>query len=919
MIEPFVALKASAGSGKTFALSVRYIALLLNGASVNSIMALTFTKKAASEMSSRIIATFLNLEKKEAELAEICKLLELGQDEVLKRRDRLKDEFLSSNLKIMTFDSFFALVLRLFSLNLGIDPNYNSKSKINTTLIYEFIKEVSKDSVLLQTLAFYIFEFSRSQNSFFEALENFYENFRILKISNIAKPHSNDVMFIVKWFCEMINSNEKSSKNAKNAFNVKNVDELLEKGFWERESLDYSTFKGVYTSEFDIKFNELKEALRLYLNELEAYKINEIAKFLDIYKMVRKQLATRLNEISFSDVTKMVHELLVGNIDRQMLYFRLDANITHLLIDEFQDTNIDQYEIIKPLIEEIVSGYGQNGLGSFFYVGDIKQSIYRFRGGKKELFDRLTGDFSQIKSVNLTHNYRSSRNLVLYVNQVFSKSHGIGLFSDEEAQIPAIEDDGYIEVVASDDIVDTCVKKVLWLIDNGVNLDDISVLCWKNDNVREICEALRIAGVDAKDEGGMLLKNSPNVFCLINYAKFCLFGDEIYRQNLQAYLNIDVKELKLDMLKTAAQSLYYLAKYIKMDTGDINLLRLFEIAQGYGSLIKFIFDFENSDEPIAQNSGHGIRVMTTHKSKGLEFKHVLLCDRIGRAKSDTGSFIYEYDMQRGWQIKLKAKNREYFDEDYKNLKDKSKELDKEEDINKLYVAMTRAKNSLIIIKRQNPNGNNPSYFSAYDSNKKRVEYLNLECFTQGKIEVESYKSAILGSKSDKNIEILSVERDDTVGKKDMYTQNLHAIYFGMGLHYLLEMSEKFDEDSIKKSAILLKNKFSKFLSSSDIDDIILRAVAFVNDDRFKYILMDSKIFKEQPLNFEGALKQLDLLCIRGDEMIVVDYKSSNFSVDENKKQVREYVEILSKLYPQKHVYGVIFYILRNGIECIKIS
>lgn len=104
-----------------------------------------------------------------------------------------------------------------------------------------------------------------------------------------------------------------------------------------------------------------------------------------------------------------------------MLYFRLDGRINHLLIDEFQDTNVIQYEIILPIINEIVSGYGQNGLGSFFYVGDTKQSIYKFRGGKKELFDKLGDDFSQIDIENLPSNYRSLKALVKFNNAIFEE------------------------------------------------------------------------------------------------------------------------------------------------------------------------------------------------------------------------------------------------------------------------------------------------------------------------------------------------------------------------------------------------------------------------------------------------------------------------------------------------------------------
>ncbi|MDU2360664.1 MAG: UvrD-helicase domain-containing protein, partial [Campylobacter concisus] len=116
----FLALKASAGSGKTFALSVRYIALVLRGENINEIVALTFTKKAANEMKERIIATFLDLQNKKGELEAVCAELDISQDEAIKRRDERLSVFLQSELKIYTFDAFFSGILKKFSQNLGL-------------------------------------------------------------------------------------------------------------------------------------------------------------------------------------------------------------------------------------------------------------------------------------------------------------------------------------------------------------------------------------------------------------------------------------------------------------------------------------------------------------------------------------------------------------------------------------------------------------------------------------------------------------------------------------------------------------------------------------------------------------------------------------------------------------------------------
>ena len=420
-MKPFLALEASAGSGKTFALSVRFIAILLSGADAREITALTFTKKAANEMKERIVQTFLRLEEKSAELAELEQILGAGRDEILAMRDARATHFLESDLKIGTFDSFFVGILRSFCLNLGLSADFEVSENLNELQRGEFVESVSKDIRLLKALANLIATAERSQSSFFESLEMFYENFGELKSSeNAAFPNESGVVEALKNMREYVLARG-GGKDAQSAVKEGTPGEILARSFMSRASLDYRTFSKIYTPELDEMFFTLKARLKRYFDALEEYKIAELARFLKIYKECKISLNKRLNSLAFSDVTRLVYELLRGGeTDAQMLYFRLDGRINHLLIDEFQDTNVAQYEIMRPLIEEIVAGYGQNGLGSFFYVGDVKQSIYRFRGGKKELFGKLMRDFPQIKAQNLEVNYRSKKALVRFTNAVFA-------------------------------------------------------------------------------------------------------------------------------------------------------------------------------------------------------------------------------------------------------------------------------------------------------------------------------------------------------------------------------------------------------------------------------------------------------------------------------------------------------------------
>lgn len=919
----YLALKASAGSGKTFILSVRYIALVLDGVSPKSITALTFTKKAASEMSGRIVQTFLELHtsERDAERQALAKLLQCSESEILALRDERLDEFLNANLKITTFDAFFALILRLFSLNLGISPDYKSTSAVSENLYEIFIEQCSKQPALLRSMAHYIVDFNISKRAFFEMIAGLYESVGEQNFPQHQIPSDHDVMQIVRWFEGEIGANENASKDAKNAFAVKSVDELLSKNFWKdssgnlRESLNFRTFSKIYTSNFDIKFNELKEKIGVYIKNLELFKLGELGKFLKIYKQTRLELASELNELSFYDATTMVHELLTKSESRAMLYFRLDSTIDHLLIDEFQDTNVAQYEIIKPLVEEIVAGVGQNGVGSFFYVGDTKQSIYRFRGGKKELFERLRGEFRHIQSDSLKENYRSAKNLVDYVNETFQNIQNY----DYEPQKPKHNNDGYIQICQSDDLVGECVKKTQFLLENGANDSEICILCWKNDDVRKICDALNAVGVSAKDEGAMLLRNSPSVFALVNYAKFCLSGDRLYLQNALVFLGEkfnfkNLTKLTLDPKKTAQQSLLYLALKAGISMQNLDILRLIELAQGYASIVDFLFDFENLDANVAHVGSGGVSVMTTHKSKGLEFKHVILCDKFGKDGGDRGAFLYELDETNGWQIHLKMPNRELFDSDYANFKSYIAKLEREEEINKLYVAMTRAKNSLIIIKQASPSGNLPSYFSQYKSNGKDICYLDLELLETGTIERSS--KIQIQTKNVRKIDLVSVGSDQSTGSDVDSEKNLAAIYLGTALHFLLEMCGELSLEGVKNASLAMRNKFAKILDSQTLDDVCERAKMLVLDQNFNNIINGAKLYKEQPLVFNGEQKQLDLLCERDDELVVVDYKSSDFAVEKNCEQVCEYVQILREVYPQKSVRGVIFFVLKNEIRYV---
>ena len=168
-------------------------------------------------------------------------------------------------------------------------------------------------------------------------------------------------------------------------------------------------------------------------------------------------------------------------------------------------------------------------------------------------------------------------------------------------------------------------------------------------------------------------------------------------------------------------------------------------------------------------------------------------------------------------------------------------------------------------------------------------------------------------------EILKIERQEIEAKEQKTSgKNLSAIYFGLAFHYLLEMSEKFDEISLEKAKNLMLNKFHKFLPLEVLEDALTRAKMLIREPKFIECIKDKEIYKEQPFKVKNELKQMDLFCFNEREICVIDYKTTDKNIEENKKQVKEYKDALAKFYEKHSIIAVIFYALEGKISYIEV-
>ncbi|HZF71258.1 UvrD-helicase domain-containing protein, partial [Sulfuricurvum sp.] len=448
--EPFLAYEASAGSGKTFNLVVRYLSLLFMGENPSSIVALTFTNKAANEMLERIILTLEELPTR-GELPHIARLSGLDEASILEERPRVLSRFLRSDIQISTIDKFFGRILRKFALNAGLMPTFKTiQNHHETKLLERFLNEVEVSHSEGALVHLSLLSDKRLSDLFglLSALYSKYKEMNLDAYNTAIVPDDTTVqaMGIAQELSVLVQS-KGLSPTANKAVEIESFEELLKKTWLIQPSMNYWVFKKGYEPRMDELLRGIQDAVALQMRRREILYFRELFSILKLYIKSRQAMAVQSNELSFDDITLNVHTLLREKLESEFLYFRLDSRLKHLLLDEFQDTSVIQFDILRPLIEEIRSGIGVNEGGSFFFVGDVKQSIYRFRGGVSALFHQVAELFD-VQVEPLRVNYRSRSQIVDFVNRSFEGKIK-GYIPQQSPQSFA---GGYVEVVSTDEL-----------------------------------------------------------------------------------------------------------------------------------------------------------------------------------------------------------------------------------------------------------------------------------------------------------------------------------------------------------------------------------------------------------------------------------------------------------------------------------
>ena len=900
----FLAYSASAGSGKTYALSIRYIALLFLDQNPSSILAATFTKKAANEMRQRVLKFLKALPEDEQLISSLQEASGISKDEILQKQPIILNRFLKSQSFIVTLDSFFNSILRACSLEIGLDSSFAIKDNAHEDLQEHFLFELDKNEDINKLSHLAINLQKRRADDIMELLNLFYQLDAILPNSS-HKVESLDA--ITKEILELKDKileevkRVGASNSAVKIFEKDDFKEFIKQGVFEKESLSEHRFFKKYlpkAPELDGMFLRLKELIANYHLKVEESILYYLFELFNAYKNARVTQIKATKELDFNDILYYTYRLISNEVTKDFIYFKLDSKFKHILLDEFQDTSSLQFLILEPLIEEIFAGIGISDFRSFFYVGDTKQSLYRFRGGVEELFGYLANKYN-IEVENLDTNYRSAKNIVNFTNKTFEDK--IKEYVPQKANSDIA---GYVEVLQTGELLERAKERVEFFLDSGVKLEDIAVLVFANKDgviLQEYLEGFNISSVLKTSSS---LKHNPKIAALVGVIEYILTEEKIFLEPFLMHINR--KSIDLSEFQKTSSTAFEVLDNLVMNYGyfenDLNILKLLDFAKNYATLEEFLYEFKRSNIALSESSQNGLQIMTIHGSKGLEFKYVIVLDRLGGRAIGSDLLIFKNRTPVSIEkIYYKSAKKENFLKDYKTVLLESKELAIKDRLNLLYVAITRAELALSLIKKDKS-----SEFDILELAEQKV----------GEVPQIEQKKSVEFKRLDAKISSYGLQEVKESKEDSQEIINYESIYFGEALHLSLELAN-LQKQEYKSAIDAIENKFGYILPKESLQDIENRVKSLLNNSKFLEFIDNAKLYKEQPLVYKESFYQIDLLIKKENINIVLDYKSSTNFKNKHIEQVSGYIEAVKNI-EKKETRGFIVYLLKNKIEFLEV-
>ncbi|UOR74870.1 RecB-like helicase [Helicobacter pylori] len=940
-----MALKASAGSGKTFALSVRFLALLFKGANPSEILTLTFTKKATAEMKERILDYLKILQKENLEnenekekeksqniLKELEEKYRLDPSFVQNSAQKIYQRFLNAEIRISTIDAFFQSILRKFCWFVGLSANFevNEDTKAHQQqLNASFLSALNNEQ--LEELSVFIAQ-CLSYDSY--TSDSVLERLRFLKNKlYLFDPNKKDPVFNEEGFLEklrslnqQIQSVETASNEAKKAIKCDDFRGFLNSSLtWLEKKSEYRYFKKFKDEipTLESECEEIENDLKHYYEAKESALFKKFPKFIQLYD----KATSKIQSLDFDAIKDKVHALLNGyeEMPAEFFYFRLDSKIAHILIDEFQDTSLNDYKILAPFIDEIKAGIGQaKWHRSVFFVGDVKQSIYGFRGSFSSLFESVSKDFYHD---NLEFNHRSSPLIINYVNTIFKKAYQNSPTAYLEQKYPKASSnnharDGYVKVSLVADERELLLEQILQeaknLLEHRIEPKDITLLCATNDDALEIKDYLQknLSTIRPSTESSAKLSQFVESKIIKNALEYAL-AEEPYKPfykhsvlKLAGYLHDDVIALAgfNPKKESVAGFVWKVMELFELYTECAQIC--LELAVGCEDANEFLEKLEAKE--IASFKAEGAQIMTIHKSKGMQFPYVIVCERLGKPKTNNSNqFLEEYSGTELTRLYYRMKNREVVDKDYARVLDKEEAAKNHEETNVYYVAFTRAELGLIVVAKDKDQKKDKKE----SKNKGMREKLDLAPLEEGTIapvissQKEPSSASVVIKPHAYGEQVQEIEEEPSDYEKN---NDQEAINFGIALHKGLEYQYAY---RIPKKSVLEYLNYHHGFYGLDYQALEESLELFENDAKIQALFKNLALKGEVAFLFEGVVSRIDvLLWDKGQNLYVLDYKSSQNYQQSHKAQVSHYAAFLQTQAPHFKIQAGIIYAHKRLLE-----
>lgn len=563
-------ISASAGSGKTYTLTQRYVQFLLServpGNELPNILAVTFTNVAAKEMKGRILAWLKALARGEEEaLAVTLELVSLPRAEIVKRAGDLVERIISdySDFHIQTIDSFLARVMAASAdeLKLPLKPEIAMSYDLLIDLaLYSLFSRIGR-GLPAETVDKFLAVLPKTGAYAWNPAARIKENFDSFlreegkKAGALAAPAGDAGDLLKAKFPRTLDFCDKLVKRfgeeylrpaCAEAMRAKSVTDFL-----AAYNYKFGIFNGTRKSKFPAGWE--KDIAHLTELVIELAELNAAAyyhPYVGIYDRFKAELERvkrgKTDVIHISDIAKRLSAYIKGD-NVPEIYLRLGERIGHFLIDEFQDTNILQWNVLRPLVEE-----GLSKTGSLFVVGDIKQAIYMFRNADyrimRDLLDKAEGKKpeagqlslaplgNRLDFVNLPVNYRSDGEVLAYVDRLFKdklKASGLAgediteLTTYSQAVQPGRVRDGYVKTdILETESLDDPAGQREWLLkavkaaSERYPLGEIAILAGKNKRIEPVVEWLTAAGIPVASLSSLDIRKRRVVAELTAWLKF---------------------------------------------------------------------------------------------------------------------------------------------------------------------------------------------------------------------------------------------------------------------------------------------------------------------------------------------------------------------------------------------------------------